>query len=167
MTVRDILRWPDPALASICAPVGEVTEATERLAANLLDTMYDAPGRGLAAPQIGVLARMFVMDVAWKTGSPEPLVFIDPEILELGDKIVTQDEGCLSIPDVSVPVSRPDTVVMIWTDLARARVSARFTGFAAACVQHELDHLNGVVTLDHLNEEARARVLKHYGEALA
>lgn len=156
MSLREIVKWPDPRLSQMCDPVGEITDGIRAQAQDMLDTMYDAPGRGLAAPQIGILNRVFVTDVSWKEGTPDPRVFINPEILELSDTQVEAEEGCLSIPVVTTNVTRPDHVHLVWTSLEGARVSQVFTGFAAACVQHELDHLNGIVTLDRLSPEARA-----------
>ena len=156
MSLRDIVKWPDPRLSTPCEPVDEITDAIRTQAQDMLDTMYDAPGRGLAAPQIGVMNRVFVTDVSWKEGAPDPQVFVNPEIVELSDRTVEAEEGCLSIPGVTTRVTRPDRVHLVWTSLDGARVSQVFTGFAAACVQHELDHLNGIVTFDRLSVEARA-----------
>jgi peptide deformylase len=128
----------------------------------MLETMYAAPGRGLAAPQIGVMNRVFVTDVSWKEGTPDPQVFINPDILEASETVAEADEGCLSIPGITTRVTRPDRVHLVWTSLEGARVSQVFTGFAAACVQHELDHLNGIVTLDLLSPEARVEAERAY-----
>lgn len=162
MSLQDIVLWPDPRLSMRCAPVGEITDDIRTQAQDMLDTMYAAPGRGLAAPQIGVMNRIFVTDVSWKDGTPDPQVFINPEILESSTTSVAADEGCLSIPGITTRVERPDQVHLVWTSLEGARVSQVFTGFAAACVQHELDHLNGMVTLDRLAPEARARAEAEY-----
>lgn len=156
MSLRDIVKWPDPRLGVVCDPVAEITDDIRTQAEDMLETMYDAPGRGLAAPQIGVMNRVFVTDVSWKEGTPDPQVFINPEILEASETMVEADEGCLSIPGITTKITRPDRVHLVWTSLEGARVSQVFTGFAAACVQHELDHLNGVVTLDRLSADARA-----------
>ena len=162
MSLREILKWPDPRLAETCAPVGEITDEIRAQAEDMLETMYNAPGRGLAAPQIGVMNRLFVTDVSWKEGTPDPQVYVNPEILDASDTMVEGDEGCLSIPGVTTKVSRPDHVHLVWTSLDGARVSQVFTGFAAACVQHELDHLNGIVTFDRLAPEDRARAEAEY-----
>ena len=156
MSLRDIVKWPDPRLSMVCDPVDEITNDIRSQAQDMLETMYAAPGRGLAAPQIGVMNRVFVTDVSWKEGTPDPKVFINPDILETSETMVEGDEGCLSIPGVTTKITRPDRVHLVWTSLEGARVSQVFTGFAAACVQHELDHLNGIVTLDRLSAEARA-----------
>lgn len=150
-----ILRWPDSRLSQPCVPA--ILDSDLRsLAADMLETMYAAPGRGLAAPQVGRLVRMFVMDVAWKTGEPEPMVFVNPKLELAGDR-VTGPEGCLSIPGPVTEVERNDKVRVRWTDLeGRAREQV-FEGFAAICIQHENDHLDGILTLDRLQPEARAK----------
>ena len=148
MPVRPILLHPDGRLRAVCAPVGEVTEAVRALAADMLETMYAAPGRGLAAPQVGEGLRLFVMDVAWTEGAPEPVVAVDPEIVRASDAAAAGEERCLSIPDRPVVVTRPAAVTMRWTALSGARQEHELTGAAARCAQHELDHLNGVLILD-------------------
>lgn len=150
-----ILRWPDPRLSQPCAPA-VLDDALRQLAADMLETMYAAPGRGLAAPQVGHLVRLFVMDVAWKTGTPAPMVFVNPEIAPFGDR-VTGAEGCLSIPGPLTEVERLARVRVRWTDLDGSPREAAFDGFAAICVQHEYDHLDGILTLDRLSPEARVR----------
>jgi peptide deformylase len=158
MAILPILQWPDPRLATVCAPVGVVTPAVRALAADMLETMYAAPGRGLAGPQVGAMLRMFVMDVTWKDGPHDPLVLIDPEVVYLSDARAVGPEGCLSIPGVMAEVERAVSLRLRWSGLDGVRVEADLTGFAAICAQHELDHLNGIVTLDHLSPQARAEV---------
>lgn len=167
MTVRQILQWPDPALGETCVPVGKVTIEIEALAQDMLETMYAAPGRGLAAPQVGVLKRLFVMDCTWKDGERDPCVFIDPKIVDASAEEAVNIEGCLSIPGVTAEVRRPAQVTLGWTDIAGKTCEAVFSGFAAACVQHEIDHLDGIVTLDRLSGEERARVLQAYQQVPA
>ncbi len=162
MSVLPILRWPDPRLAEVCAPVEAITPEIETMARDMLQTMYDAPGRGLAAPQVGVMSRMFVMDTGWNEGKPDPLVCINPMLQEVSEDRATREEGCLSIPGVMAEVTRPARVRMVWTGLNGARYVQSFEGFAAACVQHELDHLDGVVTFDHLDAGTRAAKLAEY-----
>ena len=162
MTVRRILTWPDDRLAAMCPPVNAIDHDVHTLVGDMLDTMYAAPGRGLAAPQVGVLARVFVMDPTWKDGAPAPMVCINPDIIAQGDQTATASEGCLSIPGVDVPVDRPQTIRMLWTDLDGQAHDAELTGFAALCAQHEMDHLNGIVTLDRVDEAARADILARY-----
>lgn len=141
MTVRPIVKWPDPRLSEVCAPVENLTMLAD-LVRDMFETMYDAPGRGLAAPQIGVMQRVFVMDPTWKDGDRSPFVCINPEIHAAGDDTAQATEACLSIPGV-------------WHE-------TRLTGFAATCAQHELDHLNGVVIFDRLAPQMRAQVEARY-----
>lgn len=162
MSVLDIVRWPDPRLMEICTPVEAITPEIEALAADMLETMYAAPGRGLAAPQVGAMVRVFVMDAGWKEGKSDPLVCINPMLQEVGEERATNAEGCLSIPGVSADISRPSQVQMMWTGLNGGRYVQSFSGFAAACVQHELDHLDGVVTFDHLDADTRATLEAEY-----
>ncbi len=157
-----ILLWPDPRLARICAPAGPPDDALRRLAGAMLRTMYAAPGRGLAAPQVGVMRRLFVMDVAWKEGAPAPGVYLDPEILSASDETVTMAEACLSIPGIATEIVRPAAIRLAWTDLDGARQEADLDGAAARCAQHEIDHLDGIVTLDRLSPEDRARAEAAY-----
>ncbi|WP_299146938.1 peptide deformylase [uncultured Tateyamaria sp.] len=159
MSLRPILIWPDVRLSTVCAPIDAITPEIRTLAADMLETMYAAPGRGLAAPQVGVLQRIFVMDVAWKDGAPEPVVCINPAVVAQGDVHETNAEGCLSIPGVSADVSRPGEVRMTWTDIDGMRHDETLTGFAAICAQHELDHLDGVVTLDRVDVAQRDEIL--------
>lgn len=151
-----ILRWPDPLLSQPCADAVP-GDGLRQLAADMLETMYAAPGRGLAAPQVGRLVRMFVMDVGWKDAAPDPQVFVNPTIVELLGERVTGLEGCLSIPGPVTEVERSAQVHLRWTDLEGALHEAVLTGFAAICAQHEHDHLQGILTLDRLSPEARAR----------
>ena len=158
MAVLPILRWPDPALAQVCLPVVDVA-SVRGLAADMLATMYAANGRGLAAPQVGAVLRLFVMDVTWKEGVAAPRVLADPVILWRSETVAMGPEGCLSIPGVVAQVSRSVQVRVGWTDPDGAAREQMFDGFAAICVQHEVDHLDGIVTLDHLEPDVRAAVL--------
>ncbi|MFV1491464.1 peptide deformylase [Phaeobacter sp. JH18-32] len=161
MTVLQIRAWPDPVLSSPATPVTDPSEVAD-LVRDMLDTMYAAPGRGLAAPQVGVLARVFVMDTTWKEGMRDPLVCLNPEIIALSVEMATRTEGCLSIRGLSLDVTRPAWVDLGWTDMEGVRHQRRFDGFAAACVQHEYDHLDGRVTFDRVDPEARAAALATY-----
>lgn len=162
MSVLPIVQWPDPRLTETCAPVEAITPEIEKLAADMLETMYAAPGRGLAGPQVGAMVRLFVMDAGWKEGKPDPVVCINPMLMEVSEERVSNSEGCLSIPGVSATISRPAQVQMVWTGLNGGRYVQSFSGFAAACVQHEIDHLDGIITFDHLDAEQRARVEAEY-----
>ncbi|MDE4141731.1 MULTISPECIES: peptide deformylase [Rhodobacterales] len=160
MAVLPILKWPDPRLSQHCAPVEQ--EHLDELIADMFDTMYAANGRGLAAPQVGVLKRLFVMDCTWKEGKRSPMVMINPSIMAVERVPVTMEEGCLSIPGVMVPVERPVAVTVQWTAAEGDIHMADFDGFEARCIQHEFDHLNGTVTFDHLDPEARSAVEVEY-----
>ncbi|MFK7836053.1 MAG: peptide deformylase [Sulfitobacter sp.] len=162
MSVLPIVLWPDPRLTEVCAPVEEITPEIETLAADMLETMYAAPGRGLAGPQVGAMQRIFVMDAGWKEGKSDPIVCINPMLQEVSEDRATGEEGCLSIPGVSAEISRPAQVQMVWTGLNGGRYVQSFAGFAAACVQHELDHLDGVVTFDHLDADTRESLIAEY-----
>jgi len=140
---------PDPVLRETCVPVTVFDEALEDVVAEMLAVMYAAPGRGLAAPQVGITQRIFVMDATWKDGEPSPMVFINPEIIEVSEAQAVNDEGCLSIPDRTRRVSRPAEVKLRWQDLDGEVQTGVFDGFAAACVQHERDHLDGVLCIDY------------------
>ena len=141
-----VVLHPDPVLRAVCTPAsGDLRQ----LAADMLATMYAAPGRGLAAPQIGQTIRLFVMDSGWKDGHPQPIVAINPEIVAPSAKVATQEEGCLSIPGHPVRVTRPAEITLGFTDLLGGAHSLRLHGFDAACAQHETDHLNGRLILDY------------------
>lgn len=156
--IRRVLRWPDERLTQVAQPAC-VDGQTLALAVDMLETMYDAGGRGLAAPQIGVMARVFVMDAAWKSGDPVPEVFINPEILWRSPQMALGAEGCLSIPDVVADVQRHSEVILQWQLADGSTQAQKLTGFRAICAQHEIDHLNGIVTLDHLPPDARAAAI--------
>lgn len=143
--IREILKHPDPVLRQACTPVGRLDAD---LVTDMFETMYDAPGRGLAAPQIGVLHRIFVMDTKWKDGEKHPMVFANPELLS-ADGSQVNEEGCLSIPDTPRKVERAERIEVAWQDHTGTSQRGVFTGFDAACIQHEIDHLNGRLILDH------------------
>ena len=154
--IRKIALWPDPVLRTPCAPVAVFDQGLADLAQDMLQTMYDAPGRGLAAPQVGQSVRMFVMDVAWKTGAPDPVVCVNPVITAHSDAVQTGEEGCLSIPGVPMQITRPAAITLSWQDVGGMPHTADLEGFAAICAQHELDHLDGVVIFDRVAPELRA-----------
>ena len=164
MSVLPILRWPDRRLATVCDPVGDPAPV-EALVGDMFETMYAAPGRGLAAPQVGVLKRLFVMDTGWKTGEMTPLVCIDPAIVEVSEALTVGPEGCLSIPGVTAQVPRHAEIVLAFTGLDGLRRTERLTGADAICAQHEYDHLDGLVHFDRLDADARASLMAEY-EAL-
>ncbi len=145
----EIRLLPDPILREVCEPVTLFDAELDDFVAEMLAVMYAAPGRGLAAPQVGVNARIFVMDATWKSGDPDPIVFVNPVILSSSDALAVNDEGCLSIPDRTCRIARPAQVTLRWQALDGEQLERDFTGFAAACVQHENDHLNGVLCIDY------------------
>ncbi len=161
MNLRPILIHPDPRLKKVAEPVARITPEIEALATDMLATMYDAPGVGLAAPQVGVLSRIFVMDA---TRDPEaekqPMVLINPEIDRLSEAQNTYDEGCLSIPDQYAEVTRPAEVRMRWLGLDGKTHQQEFDGLWATCAQHELDHLNGILFIDHLSAIKRQMITR-------
>ena len=158
MSVLPILIYGDTRLRQVAVPV-VVDAGARRLAADLVDTMYDAPGRGLAAPQVGKNRRMFVMDCYWKDGAERaPLVVVNPEMSDPAPELVTFPEGCLSIPDIMVEVTRPLEITMHWSDLSGEIFARRLRGFEAICAQHEYDHLDGVLNTDLVPEAARSDI---------
>jgi peptide deformylase len=165
MAVLDIVLWPDTRLTETCVQIEEVTDEIRTLAQDMLDTMYAAKGRGLAASQVGAMHRVFVMDVGWKEGKSDPLICINPMLSEIGEDRATMEEGCLSIPGVLAEVNRPSQIQLVWSSLEGARYVQSFDGFGAACVQHELDHLDGIVTLDHLSADIRVDLIAEYQAA--
>ena len=162
-----ILALPDPRLRAVCAPVGQVDESVRALAEDILAAMYAAPGRGLAAPQVGVLKRLFVMDTTWKEGTPTPAVFLNPVVLERAAAAASGPEGCLSIPGVTVDVERPAAVRIGWTALDGSAAEGWFERFAAVCVQHEIDHLDGRLCIDLLGGAERRAIEARFAGAAA
>ena len=143
------------------SPITEVTAAIARLADDMLETMYDAPGIGLAAPQIGVMSRMFVMDCVKEEGdAPRPMVIMNPEVLWVSEDLSTYEEGCLSIPEQYGDVERPASVEMKWFGLDGQSHQQRFDRLWATCAQHELDHLNGKLFIDYLKPIRRQMITR-------
>jgi peptide deformylase len=165
MAKRPILILPDQRLRAVAEPIEKVDAEVKQLAADMLETMYDAPGIGLAAPQIGELRRIVVMDVAKEGEKPDPLVMINPEILKYSDETVVTEEGCLSIPEIYYEVERPSEVTVRYTDLDGKTVERDAGDRLAICIQHELDHLDGVLYIDYLSRLKRDRVLKKFQKA--
>ena len=165
MAKREILVLPDARLRQVAGEIPVVDAEIKKLAADMLETMYDAPGIGLAAPQIGELKRIVVMDLS-KDGEPnDPIVMINPEILKYSDDTVTTEEGCLSIPEIYYDVERPAEVTVRYTDLDGKTVERDARDRLAICIQHELDHLDGVLYIDYLSRLKRDRVLKKFQKA--
>lgn len=162
MAVLPILLWPDARLSTRCAEVAEVTDSLRALVADMLETMYAAPGRGLAAPQVGAMLRLFVMDAGRKEGARQPRICLNPDILWMSDARVTGPEGCLSLPGLTTEISRARAIRLRWTDLDGTEREEELHGFDAICAQHEFDHLDGIMTLQRLSPEARARTEAEY-----
>jgi peptide deformylase len=161
MALRDILIHPDPRLKKVADPVPEISDEIRRLADDMLETMYDAPGIGLAAPQVGVNRRLLVMDCVKEEGAaPRPMVLINPEITWESDALNTYEEGCLSIPEQYADVTRPAEVEVAWTGLDGQRHAEKFDRLWATCVQHEIDHLNGTLFIDHLTALKRQLITR-------
>jgi len=160
MTLRPILIHPDPRLKKPCAPVDAITDEVRALADDMLATMYDAPGIGLAAPQVGVLRRVIVMDCMKAPDPPRPLVMVNPEIIWKSDDTSTYEEGCLSIPDQYADVTRPAEVRVRWTSLDGSVQDEQFSGLWATCVQHEIDHLDGRLFIDFLGPIKRQMITR-------
>jgi len=148
---RPIIIHPDPRLKKVCTPVDDLSDDLRTLADDMLETMYDAPGIGLAAPQVGILQRLIVLDCVKEEGAaPRPLVMFNPEVVASSDETNTYEEGCLSIPDQYGDVTRPKVVDVAWMDADGKLQSETFDGLWATCVQHEIDHLNGKLFIDYL-----------------
>ncbi|MGR3542370.1 MAG: peptide deformylase [Hasllibacter sp.] len=161
MAIRPILLHPDPRLKKRADEIGAPTDAHRALAEDMLATMYDAPGIGLAAPQVGVLERMIVMDCEkGEDAAPRPMVLIDPEVTWASDERAAYEEGCLSIPEQFADVERPAAVTVAWTDLDGARREETFDGLWATCVQHEIDHLDGILFIDHVGPMKRQLITR-------
>ncbi|GJD35987.1 peptide deformylase [Methylobacterium aerolatum] len=165
MTIRPLVTLPDPILKQVSEPVGPVTAEIRTLAADMLETMYDAPGVGLAAVQIGVLKRVVTIDTSKDENAREPRVFLDPEIVWSSEEKRVYDEGCLSIPEYYAEVERPDRVRVKFRDLDGKEQEIEADGLLATCIQHEIDHLNGVLFIDHLSKLKRDRVVKKFTKA--
>jgi peptide deformylase len=158
---RPILIHPDPRLKKVCAPVSDLSDELRKLADDMLETMYDAPGIGLAAPQIGVMDRLIVLDCVKDDGEqPRPLVMFNPEIVASSDETNVYEEGCLSIPEQYAEVKRPKLVDVRWIDRDGNEQSETFDDLWATCVQHEIDHLNGKLFIDYLGPMKRQMITR-------
>jgi peptide deformylase len=162
MTVRPIITLPDPLLRKPSAPIERVDDEVRRLAADMLETMYAAPGVGLAAVQVAVPRRLIVLDTAKDEEPPQPLVLINPEIVQLGSEMRTHEEGCLSIPDVRIEIERPGTLTVRYIDLEGKQQQLEAEGLLATAVQHEIDHLNGKLIIDFLTRLKRDIIVRRF-----
>lgn len=166
MAILPILEVPDARLRRISEPVPEVTDEIRALIADMFETMYDAPGIGLAAAQVDVPLRLLVMDLgdgpedADGKGTKNPRVFINPELFDPSEDWSVYNEGCLSVPDQYADVERPATIRARWLDADGIQHDEELDGLTATCLQHEMDHLNGVLFIDHLSRLKRDMVMK-------
>jgi peptide deformylase len=161
MTIRNILLHPDPRLKKIATPIVDLSDELRVLADDMLATMYEAPGIGLAAPQIGLLERLIVLDCIKEEGAdPRPVAMFNPEITASSDELSVYDEGCLSIPEIYAEVTRPAEVSVRWMGLDGAEHNETFDGLWATCVQHEIDHLNGKLFIDYLKPLKRQMITR-------
>ncbi|MDG5493733.1 peptide deformylase [Niveispirillum sp. BGYR6] len=166
MSLLPILTIPDTRLKAKCKPLDNVDGRVADLMDNMLETMYKAPGIGLAAPQVGILERLIVVDVTdHKNEKPNPLAMVNPELIWTSDELAVTQEGCLSIPEIYADVTRPAQVRVRYVDRAGEVQEMDADGLLATCIQHEIDHLNGVLFIDHLSSLKRNMVLRKYNKA--
>lgn len=162
MSIKPLIILPDPLLRLASRPVEQVDSAVRKLSADMLETMYDAPGIGLAAIQVGEPLRMLVIDLAKEDEPKAPQIFINPEILASGEDRSVYEEGCLSIPDYYAEVERPASVRVKFIDGEGKQREIEADGLLATCLQHEIDHLNGVLFIDHISKLKRDMVVKRF-----
>jgi peptide deformylase len=165
MALRDIIILPDKRLRSVSKPVAKISEEIRTLVADMFETMYEAPGIGLAAIQVGVPSRVVVMDLSKRDTTAEPKVFINPEITWSSEEKSPYEEGCLSIPEIHEDVERPARVKVKYLDLDGNSHQEDAEGLFATCIQHEVDHLNGVLFIDHISKLKRDRIIKKFIKA--
>jgi len=165
MALRDIIILPDKRLRSVSKPVAKISDDIRTLVADMFETMYEAPGIGLAAIQVGVPSRVVVMDLSKRDTAAEPKVFINPEITWSSEEKSPYEEGCLSIPEVHEDVERPARVKVKFLDLDGNPHQEDAEGLFATCIQHEVDHLNGVLFIDHISKLKRDRIIKKFIKA--
>jgi peptide deformylase len=169
MALREIIILPDKQLRLISKPVDKITSEIRKLADDMFETMYAAPGIGLAAIQVAQPLRLITMDLAKRDengeSKPRPRVFINPEILSSSEETSVYEEGCLSIPEYYEEVERPDRVTVRYLDLEGKQIETEADGLFATCIQHEIDHLNGVLFIDYLSRLKRERVIKKFQKA--
>ena len=165
MTIKPLIILPDPLLRQVSTPIERVDAELQKLADDMLETMYEAPGIGLAAIQVGVPRRLLVIDVSKEGEDKRPLVFINPEIITSSDERSVYEEGCLSIPDYYAEVERPAMVTVKSIDRAGKDQLTEADGLLATCLQHEIDHLNGVLFIDHISRLKREMVIKKFTKA--
>ncbi len=160
MATLPIIIAPDPRLKVKCAPVDNVDEAIVTLMADMLETMYLAPGIGLAAPQVGVTKRVIIVDAAGKDDDPNPIKMANPELLSVSEELWTYEEGCLSLPEHYAEVERPARIKVGYLDENNTRCELEAEDLLATCIQHEMDHLEGTLFVDHISALKRNMILR-------
>jgi peptide deformylase len=160
MAVLPIIVAPDPRLKQVAKPVDKVDAEVRRLMDDMLETMYKAPGIGLAAPQVGVLKRVIVIDIAREDEKPQPLRMANPELIAVSDEDAVYNEGCLSLPEHYADVTRPAAIKVRYLDHENEIRELEADGLLATCVQHEMDHLDGILFVDHLTALKRNMILR-------
>lgn len=165
MTIKPLIILPDPVLRLASKPIETVDSAIKRLADDMLETMYDAPGIGLAAIQVGEPVRMLVIDVAKEEDGKQPQIFINPEVLSFSDERSVYEEGCLSIPGYYAEVERPAEIKVRYIDKDGKQQTIDANGILATCLQHEIDHLDGILFIDHISRLKREMVVKKFTKA--
>jgi peptide deformylase len=160
MALREIITVPNPLLKQVSQPVDKVDDALRALMDDMLETMYDAPGIGLAAIQIGVPKRVIVMDLSREGEDKQPRYFVNPEIVWASDDTAPYEEGCLSVPEYFDEVERPSRVKLRYLNYQGEQVEEDADGLFAVCIQHEMDHLEGVLFIDHLSRLKREQAVK-------
>jgi peptide deformylase len=163
--IRPIISLPDKRLRVVSKPVEKIDDEVKKLVADMFETMYDAPGVGLAAIQIGVPLRVVTIDATRGEEEKKPIALINPELISASDEKSTMEEGCLSIPEFTDEVERPEKIKARFTNLEGQTVEVEAEGLFARVFQHELDHLNGVLFIDHLSKLKRDRVTKKFTKA--
>lgn len=172
MSVLEILEVPHPGLRAVARPVAQIDDSVRAIVADMFDTMYDARGIGLAATQVGIEQRIVVIDLQEPESDEEgakpvrnPLVYINPELVSVSEEVSVYNEGCLSIPEQYAEVERPSGCRVKWLDADGTAHEDDFDGLLATCIQHEIDHLNGVLFIDHISRLKRDMVLKKLAKA--
>jgi len=165
MAKLDIINVPDPLLKSLSDPVGKVDDALRLLMDNMLETMYAAPGIGLAAIQVGVPKRVIVLDVEGDDETKKPLFFVNPEVVWESPEFTVYNEGCLSVPEHYAEVERPASVTVKYLDYEGKPQEQQMDGLLSTCVQHEIDHLDGIVFIDYLSRLKRNMIIKKVQKA--
>jgi peptide deformylase len=165
MAIRKIVTIPDPVLKQVSKPVETVDDGLRALMDDMLETMYDAPGIGLAAIQVGEPLRVLVMDLAGEDEEPAPRYFVNPEIVWQSDDLSSYQEGCLSVPEQFADVDRPAEVKVKFLDYDGEAREIHATGLLATCIQHEMDHLNGILFIDHLSRMKRDMIVRKLSKA--